>query len=163
MSNRVAMTTDCRPQSRARPIPPDSIWQSDSGELTIPPQRHIRNTMVAICYATRALRFHATRWLRFVTQHELCDFTQRDGCDLLRTTFTIHHTTGWLHSDQHCVLTTRLSGGSTIVISISFVVTMFDQAACRLARGSMAGLTLCTLPPNAVRKIMHRNCDSSVW
>ena len=135
MSNRVAMTTDCRPQSRARPTPPDSTWQSDSGELTIPPQRHIRNTMVAICYATRALRFHATRWLRFVTQHELCDFTQHDGCDLLRTTFTIHHITGWLHFDQHCVLTTRLSGGSTIAISISFV-TMFDQAVCKLARGS---------------------------
>jgi len=94
-----------------------------------------RNTMVAICHTTRALRFHATRWLRFVTQHELCDFTQHDGCDLLRTTFTIHHITGWMHFDQHCVLTTRLSGGSTIAISISFV-TMFDQAVCKLARGS---------------------------
>jgi len=88
------MTTDCRPQSRARPIPPDSIWQSDSGELTIPPQRHRRNTMVAICHTTRALRFHATRWLRFVTQHELCDFTQPDGCDLLRnTSFAISRNT----------------------------------------------------------------------
>ena len=105
-----------------------------------------RNTMVAICYATRALRFHATRWLRFVT-HNVYD-------SLL---------TGWPHFDQHCVLTTRLSGGSTIAISISFV-TMFDQAACRLAPGSMAGLTLCTLyHRTSVRKIMHRNCDSSVW
>ena len=137
MSNRVAMTTDCRPQSRARPIPPDSIWQSDSGELTIPPQRHRRNTMVAICHTTRALRFHATRWLRFVTQHELCDFTQPDGCDLLRnTSFAISrntmvaicyatralrfHATRWLRFVTHNVYDSSYNGMAAFRSALRF-------------------------------------------
>ena len=38
---------------------------------------------------------------------------------MLRTAFTIHYGTGWLHSDQHGVLTSWLSGGNNIEISIS--------------------------------------------
>ena len=63
-----------------------------------------RNTMVAICYAQR---------LRRITQ-------QRDVGDLLRNAmFALHYATRWLHCDQHGVLTSWLSGGNNIEISIS--------------------------------------------
>ena len=97
------MTTEFRQQSRARPIPPDSIWQSDSGELTIPPQRHRRNTMVAICHTTRALRFHATRWLRLVT-HNVYD-SSYNGMAAFRSTLRLDNTAEWWqhHCDQHFI------------------------------------------------------------